>query len=265
MTNTRLDDAWLATEAPGAGDAEMARYYDVFAAAELHLLVDPETMAGDGPPQPQLFALEGGDTALVFDREARLASFMEGGAAHLTLSGRAVIAMFAGAGVQIGVNLGDAPSAALLPAEAVDWAAAALRQPIEAATADAGDVLLTVPRGVMPDLMMRLDAKLSAMGAAVAEGWLCGLGSGRRSGLILCVALREAAAEGAVVEALAETARFAGGAAAAFDIAVLGAEDPRLAAARKVGLGFEPQDPAALAQPVEAPPGADPSKPPKLR
>ena len=32
---TPLDQAWTATEAPGAGDAEQARFWDVFAAAEL--------------------------------------------------------------------------------------------------------------------------------------------------------------------------------------------------------------------------------------
>ncbi|MEM8753840.1 MAG: SseB family protein [Pseudomonadota bacterium] len=273
---TPLDEAWMATEAPGAGDAETARFYDLFAATELHMPVEPASLdgggaggatgggTGGGAPQPLLFPIDGGDAALVFDREDRMTAFMEGGAAHLTLSGRAAIQMFAGKGVQIAVNLPDAPSATILPAAAVDWAAAALNQPIEAETADPAALSLTVPRGVMPDLLMRVDARLSAMGAAVAEGWLCGLGSGRRAGLVLCVVLREKAAEGAVVSALAETARFAGGERAAFDIAVFAPDDPRLAAARKVGLGFEPADPAARrVEPVA--PGTDPSKPPKLR
>ncbi|MEM7525902.1 MAG: SseB family protein [Pseudomonadota bacterium] len=258
---TALDDAWATTEAPGAGDAEMARFYDVFAATELHLLIDPASMEGDATPQPLLFPVEGTDTALVFDTEDRMASFMEDGAAHLTLSGRAVVGMFAGRGVQIGVNLGDAPSATVLPTAAVDWAAEALRQPIEAAEANAAEMTLTVPRGVLPDLMMRLDGKLSAMSAAVAEAWLCGLGSGRRAGLILCVSLRTPRAEQAVVSALAETARFAGGDRAAFDIAVLTRDDPRLVAARKVGLGFEPADPEEAERRAAAP---DPTQPPKF-
>lgn len=260
---TPLDTAWTATEAPGAGDAEMARYYDVFAAAELHLLVDPASLEGEGTPQPLLFPVDGTDTALVFDTEARMAAFMEDGAAHLTLSGRAVISMFSGRGAQIGVNLGDAPSATVLPAAAIDWAASALHQPIEAE--EGQDMALTVPRVITPDLLARIDAKISGMGSAVSEAWLCGLGAGRRAGLILCVALREQAAEQSVVAALAETARFAGGEKAAFDIAVTQSGDPRLDAARKVGLGFEPTNPADAARVEPVAPGMDKSKPPRLR
>lgn len=266
MTETPLDAAWMATEAPGAGDAESARFWEVFAGAELHLAIDPASLEGDAAPQPLLFPLEAGETALVFDTEARLAGFMEDGAAHLTLSGRAVVEMFTGRGVHIGLNLGDAPSATVLPADAIDWAAQALRQPIE--TDLAADAVLTVPRGAMPDLLARLDARLAGMGAVVAEGWLCGLGAGTGRGaqpLILCLRLRVREAEQAVVAALAETARFAGGDKAAFDIAVLGETDPRLAAARKVGLGFEPADPADMERAEITAPGMDKANPPKLR
>ena len=82
---------------------------------------------------------------------------------------------------------------------------------------------------------------------------------------MLCVALRTPHAEQSVVAALAETARFAGGDAAAFDIAVLSPKDPRLDAARKVGLGFEPQNPEDLLTVERAAPGMDPDSPPKLR
>ena len=36
MSDTPIDAAWAATEAPGAGDAETARFWEVFAGAELH-------------------------------------------------------------------------------------------------------------------------------------------------------------------------------------------------------------------------------------
>lgn len=261
--DTPLDNAWAATEAPGAGDAEMARYYDVFAAAELHLLIDAASLTDGGTPQPVLFPVEGTDTALIFDTEARMAAFVEDGAAHLTLSGRAVLAMFAGRGVQLGVNLGDAPSATVLPIEAVEWAASALQQPIEAE--EGQEMALTVPRMVTPDLLARIDARISGMGSQVTEAWLCGLGAGRRAGMILCVALRVPEAERAVVAALAETARFAGGEKAAFDIAVTAGGDPRLEAARKVGLGFETQDPSTALRAEPEAPGMDKSKPPRLR
>lgn len=264
---TPLDRAWETANTELAGDAEMARFYDIFAATELFLLIDPDTLADGKTPKPLTFPVEGAETALVFDTEARLAGFMEDGAAHLTMSGRAVISMFKGTGAQLGLNLGDAPSATILPAQAIDWASEALTQPIE--TTEIGDAVLTVPRAVMPDLLQALDGKLAGMGAVVSEAWLCGLGAsagrGKPQPMVLCVCLRERAAEQSVVSALAETARFTGGDAPAYDIAVLPEGDAKMEAARKVGLGFEPQNPEAVMQAEPVAPGMDPDKPPKLR
>ncbi|QIE57064.1 hypothetical protein G5B40_17425 [Pikeienuella piscinae] len=251
---TPLDRAWAA--AADDGDAGMARYYDVLAGAELFLAIDPATL--DGAAQtPVLFPVDGVKTALVFDTDWRIAEFMGDDAAHLTLSGRAVFAMFAGKGVQLGVNLGDAPSATILPAVAIDWAAEALRQPVEEEAG--GAMILTRPIGATPDLLARIDAKLAGIGPALAEAWLCGAGE-PDGALVLCLSLRLESAERAVVAALAETARFAGDARAAFDIAVLREHDARLAAARRVGLGFEIAAPPDTAR--QAP---DRSLPPKLR
>lgn len=252
---TAIDRAWGAAMAEGAGDAEMARFYDLFAATEFMLLIDPETMAGEGAPQPMLFPVEGVRTALIFDLPTRLADFAPEGA-HLSLSGRAVVEMFVGKEVQLGLNLGDAPSATLLPASAVSWAAQALTQPIE--EVEARPATLTAPHGATPEALAAIDMKLAALGAVWSEAWLCG-GEG---GLLLCISLAVPEAERATVRALAETARFAGGETAAFDIAVLAEEDPRLAAARKTGLGFSPSGPAVE---MEAGPGMDKSKPPILR
>lgn len=256
MNDTPLDRAWRAAEAQGAGDAEMAEYYDTFAGVEFFLALEPDLLESEAP-QPLLFSVEGAPTALIFDTEIRMANFLEAEAAHLALSGRAVISMFTGRGVQLGVNLGDAPSATILPAAAVDWAATALRQPIEAETG--GRAALQAPVGVKPELLARIDAKLAGMAGLVRETWLCGVGEGA---LALCVLLEQPAAENAVVSALAETARFAGGEGAAFDIAVVEDESPALSMARKVGFGFDLSAPPA---PAPLGPGMDPSAPPKLR
>ena len=72
---TPLDRAWETANTELAGDAEMARFYDIFAATELFLLIDPDTLADGKTPKPLTFPVEGGETALVFDTEARLASF----------------------------------------------------------------------------------------------------------------------------------------------------------------------------------------------
>lgn len=255
MTETPLDRAAMLADAPDAGDAERAHYYEVFAAAEFFLAIEPETLESDAP-QPLLFPVEEVNTALIFDREDRLAAFMGGEGVHLALSGRAVLSMFSGRRIQIGVNLGDAPSATILPVEAVDWAVSALHQPIEAER-NAG-VKLTAPKGAAPELLARIDSRLAGMAEYISEAWLCGR---EGEGLILCLALRTDGAESAVVSALAETAQFAGGDRPAFDIAVLEADDAGLSVARAQGFGFE----VAVASHVRAIPGADPAKPPKLR
>lgn len=255
MTETPLDRAWLAAE---EDEAARPRFWDLFAASELFLAIDPGSLSGDGPPRPLLFPVEGIETGLAFDTELRMAGFL-GEAAHLTLSGRAAVGMFAGTGAQLGLNLGDAPSATVLPAEALDWAAAALRQPVE--TVEAAGASFAPPAGATPALLTALDAKLNALGPAVSEAWLVA-DAGR---LLLCVAMRTPGAEAAAVAALAETARFAGGDEAAFDIAALAANDARLEAIRRVGLGFEPQDPDAVERMERVAPGADKGKPPILR
>lgn len=248
MTETPLDRA--------AAEEDAARFWEVFAASELFLAVDPATL-GAAAPQPLSFAVEGAETLLAFDTEARLAAFLGEGAAHLALSGRALAAMMAGTGAQLGLNLGDAPSAQLLPAAALDWAAAALRQPIEAETRTG--LSLGPPDGATPDLLARIDARLAALGPVVAEAWLCGAAE---EGLVLLLSMAEPAAEAAAVAALAETARFAGGARPAFALAAARQGEAALETARRVGLGFEPPKPAVAAL---AAPGADPARPPKLR
>ncbi|MFV0475877.1 MAG: SseB family protein [Pikeienuella sp.] len=258
MNETPLDRAWTRAAAPEAGDAEMAAYYEIFAAAELFLAIEPGSLEAEAQT-PLLFPVEGAETALVFDTEARLADFIGEGAAHLALSGRAVIAMFAGGGAQLGVNLGEAPSAAILPAAAVDWAARALDQPIEIETA--ARRTLSPPRDAGAALLARIDARLAAIGPALEEAWLCGA----EGGLLLVVALADPAAERAIVAALAETARFAGDDGAAFDIAVMRPGEPGLESVRKVGFGFEIAAPAASVSVASAGPGMDPAQPPKLR
>lgn len=44
MTETPLDRAAMLADAPDAGDAERAHYYEVFAAAEFFLAIEPETL-----------------------------------------------------------------------------------------------------------------------------------------------------------------------------------------------------------------------------
>ena len=118
---TVLDRAHAAMEQ--GGDAERLRFYERLADAELKLLLDRE--AGAETIAPRIFPLEDGPVVLVFDTEERLTEFA-GPAAYADLTGRTLMSMIAGQGLGLGLNLGTAPSAFLMGADAVDWLAGTL-------------------------------------------------------------------------------------------------------------------------------------------
>ena len=141
---TPIDLAHAAMEAAPGDEAARRRFYEVLAASELCLLLahEPEGEVLD----PAMFEPEGRPCVLAFDGEARLAAFAEGAAPYAALSGRALAGMLAGQGVGLGLNLGVAPSAILLPAEAVAWLAEMLPgAPLEVA---ARPVEFRVPGGL---------------------------------------------------------------------------------------------------------------------
>lgn len=231
------------------GEATDGRAVDALLNAELYLLLDGP--AGDAAPRPTVLALEAGPTALAFDREERLAAFADG-ADYLALPGRALAALLAERGLNLAVNPGVAASELFHGADALAWMAGAT-----ALRAEAGEARLTTlarpPAEAAPAaLLSALDAKLAALGAAVAEAWLVSAETGAAGGgprLALVLVERGAWGAGeagethraALARAVGETARLAG---AEID-ALFAAEGPLLAAARRVGLGFEPEAPAA--------------------
>ena len=126
MTNeTPLDQAHAAMEAAPDDDAVRMRFYERLADNELFLLLEAEA---DGDQiSPRIFEPETGPCVLVFDLEERMADFVGDQAPYAALSGRGLVAMLAGQGIGMGVNLGVAPSSILIPAEAVDWLESSLR------------------------------------------------------------------------------------------------------------------------------------------
>lgn len=259
--DTPLDRAARAAAATDAPADAQARFYALL--LETGLCVPVRPAGPDDAIRPQVFALSEGDAALAFDDDARMAAFFEGPTEYVALSGRALASLLADAGLGLGLNLGDGPSAMLLEAATVRWLAAEMGGALRADAAAAATV--APPRGAEPALAAALAERLASFPGMIAEAWLVRLEGGAEPGLT--VALRLAPTAARATEALAAAL---GRAAAPFapageTVAVTALEEtaPLLAAARRLGAPLHaPPAPDAPARPAAAP---KPPRPPKLR
>lgn len=264
MTNlvTALDMAHAAMQARPEDEAARLRFYERLADGELFLLLVEEP-AGDAL-EPQVFDLESGPTVLAFDLEERLAAFSGGIAAYAALPGRVIAAQLAGQGIGLGINLGGAPSAMLLPPEALDWLADTLTNAPEEAQARPVEFL---PPGQLPKTLIEsLDAKLGRAAGLARAALLCGVRyDDGRQGHVLGFVGAIPSAEAALARAVAEALTFSGIEAGELDVTFLpeGGAAERVMA--RVGLRFDLPEPEAPAAAEPAAPGANPDKPPILR
>lgn len=250
---TPLDLAHAAHEADPDDEALRLRFHERLLDAELMLPVAGEDEAAVAP---QVFALTDGQFVLAFDRDERLAAFLEAPTPFVALSGRRLVAELAGRGIGIGLNLG-AVSAALLPAETVDWLAAIAATPTEAAQLQPAG--LSRPRDVSPALLTALGTKLAAMAGVVEAAHLVAADGGT---LILVLVGVPEPAQAGVAAGIAEAVRLGGLATGWLDVAFLDPGSPAAEAAGRAGIRLDlpVQKPSAPAGP-----GMDPQKPPKLR
>jgi hypothetical protein len=258
---TPLDLAHAAAEAAPEDVAARLRFMERVLDAELFVLLEAEA---ETSLRPHVFPLEAGRFVAAFDRDDRLAAFLDAPAPYAALSGRRLVRMLAGSGVGLALNVGVAPSETLLPAEAVDWLAAAAEP--GGAFAAARPREIAPPADAPAALLDALAAKAPALAGLAAEAWLARLtyddGSER---LALGVVGAPEAAETAVAAAIAEAARFSGAEAAAVDVLFVGAESALRAAFARKGLRLEIPTPCASVPDTPRAPGTDPDRPPILR
>ncbi|MEM9435859.1 MAG: SseB family protein [Pseudomonadota bacterium] len=257
---TPIDHAFAAMEASG-NDADRLRYYERVADAELFLLVEEEPE--DDEVSPQLFELEEGRFVLAFDRAERLAAFVDGPAPYVALSGRALVKMLAAQGLGLGINLEVAPSAYLLPSDALSWFAGVLDKEPEAAELAVKEV--SAP-GNLPELLLTaLDAKLALMGAAADAAFLARATYDDGSvGHILAFVDAAPGAERALSQAANEALTFSGLDAGQLDVTFLKASDAVAGQLARVALRFDLPQPETVTAHEPSAPGMDLDKPPKL-
>lgn len=263
MTMTALDAAHAAMEAAPEDDGARLRFYERLADDVLFLMLEAE--AEGETLSPRVFDLDEGPVVLAFDLEERLADFTGGVVtAYAALPGRVIAAQLAGRGTGLGLNLGVAPSAFLIPAEALDWLAEVLEQ----APAEVEDrpVAFHAPDGLPEVLVAGLRTKLLRAGGLAAAAWLCGVGyAGGRRGHLLAFAGAAPGAEPALARAAGEALTFCGIDAGEMDVAFLAPGDPMLEALAGVALKFDLPRPVPPEPAAPAAPGMDPARPPILK
>ncbi len=262
---TPLDQAHALMESAPDDDALRLRFYERLADAELFLLLAEES---DGDTlSPAVFRLEDGDFAMTFDLEERLAAFSDAPAPYAALPGRIAARELAALGVGLGLNIGVAPSAFLLPMPALAWLSETLGHAPEAT--EARPVAFHDGGALPPALIAALADKLARLGGYADHVVLAGVRyhDGRRGHMLAFVGPRPGT-EAALAKAVSEALVFSGVEAGELDVAFLAADDPALAAMSAQGRRLDmPVPPPENVQIIGGPaaPGMDPARPPRLR
>lgn len=259
---TLIDDAHAAMTAAPDDDAARLRFYERVADGELLLLLEAE--AEEDTLSPQVFPLEEGPVVLAFDTEDRLAEFAGVTVPYAALPGRVLARLLAEQGLGLGLNLGVAPSSYLIPAEGVAWLVGTLKAAPQ--DAEGQPEAFHAPRGLPESLLSALDAKLARAGGLATSAWLAAVTyRGGRRGHILAFVDAASGAEAPLARAAQEALVFSGVEAGEIDVTFLTADDPSLPALSRAALRFDIPVPQATVRPIPAPPGSDPTRPPRLK
>lgn len=257
---TDLDIAHAAMDADPDNDAKRLQFYERLADTELFMLLGAEAV-GD-KVEPELFEIEDQNFVLIFDREERLAQFVGREAPYAGLSGRVLCGMVTGQGIGFALNLEVAPSAMLIPAEAVDWLTVTLENRPHEAQARLTEV--SAPKGLPEAVIAGLDRKLAiAAGLANIAYLAAAIYEDGARGHVLAFIDAVPGSEDSLARAAGEALTFSGIEAGTIDVLFARGTDPLAGHLAKVGLRFDlpalhdPQAPSA--------PGMDPNRPPKLK
>jgi hypothetical protein len=253
-----LDMAHAAMTAAPEDDRLRLHYFRAIADAVLFLWL--ETEAQGDTVTPRVFDVEDGPLVLACDSEERLARAAGGPVPYAALPGRVVAHSLAGQGVSLGINLGAADSAFLVPPEAVQWLAATLEHaPVQTT---ARPERFAPPRALPDALLAGLQEKLAGMAGLASGALLAEVGyAGGRRGHMLAVLDAAPAAEAALARAVAEALTFSGVEAGEIDVVFLAGGDPVASAMARVAMRLD----MAADNPPPPPREPAPPRPPRLR
>ncbi len=247
MTQTPLDIAFARFEADPENETLRRAYFAAIMRSELQLLLNAEP---DQTLDPVLIEDNGHTYALGFDTADRLASFTETTAPSAILAGRDALDILSPARLGLGLNLGVAASAYMLPKEALDWLVTVGK---EAKIATPIGDTFALPHAEQ-EFLEALDMFLAGLAGQATTAHFAQLPP---STPVLMFSGHPEIAKSALTKATAEFFAILGAA----PVAVMFEEDlDDPDALRGAGLTF------TLPKLAETkPPGADKSKPPRLR
>lgn len=260
MAETALDRAHARMEAAPEDEAARLAFFDRLAGAELFLLLAREAEGDD--ILPETFPVEGVSYVAAFDTEERLAAFAGRMVPYVALSGRTLAPLLETGGLGLALNPETAPSATLLPPDAVAWLASAVAE--RPAEVTERPVAVHPPGNLPGGLLAALDAKLATAQGLARHAWLVSVAyADGRAGHLLAVVEAVPGAEHALARAIGEALSFSWGEAGELDVTFFRESDPAVARIAKVGFRFDLPEPAAPAWPQA--PGMDPTRPPRLK
>ena len=264
---TPYDRAHAALEADPENEALRLALYDRLADTELFVLLEEEPV--DEVIRPQVFSTDEGDFMLAFDLEERLAQFSDVPQPYAALPGRVIAQHLAGEGVGLGVNLGVADSALLLPPEAMDWLIETLSQtPREALGRPVDFGAPRLSPAMLGLLLPAFEAKLAQLSGLASAAVLGAVtyDDGHR-GHVLAILGADARVQPGIAKAMGEALTFSGLEAGELDVVFLRADDPAAQVLLETGLVLHIPEPEVEEVQELRPtaPGMDPKKPPILR
>lgn len=250
--DTPLDVAHRALIDPNASDQDHRNYYALLVAAELFVLLEAET---DDTFKPQLIEDDGQTYALAFDREDRLAAFLDSPQDYVAMSGRALVSALLDADLGLGINLGM-EAATMLPPGVLTWISEQITPEVEVHEALIDD--LAAPSVASEALLETLSARLPILGGLADHAILAQHGGA----LLLAITDTPASARTSCAGAIAEALRLAN-IDAELDSVFVATGDPLHVAISTVGLRFDIPKQVQTGRVMQAP-GSDPDKPPIL-
>lgn len=244
-------------------DADRLGFFQAIADAELYLWLKEEPEGDD--ISPEIYRSEEGQFVLAFDTEVRLVEIAQATVPRIAIAGRALAHMLSESGVGLALNMGEAPSAILLPAEAMAWLVETLA-PGSSQELDRQPVGVRSPDDVSEKLKEVLLQKLSRAAGHASRAYLAtAIYADNNTAPIIAFVDATPGVEAALRDAVSEALVFSGANAAALDVAFLDGAHAMVPALASVAIELdmsvsplpEPQQPSA--------PGMDPSAPPRLK
>lgn len=240
-------------------------FFEVLSAVELFVLLRHEPQPG-GPVDPQVFPLDGVNTVLGFDTEGALSAFAGRAVPYAALPGRVLVSLLAQADPPLGLLVQDgAGQGEMLAPDALRWLSATLSAPAPRRGQErpAGYGAPNLPPQVAAALIPALERRLSGI-PGLGDAILASVAwdSGGRGHLLAVTGVPETA-QAPLARAVAEALALSGAEAGALDVAFppAGALSPVAA----VGLRLSPVPYSQPVAPAPAPPGSDPTRPPRLK